>query len=118
MKSSDKTFTTNAFDAGISDPRNYRDAVIHDWQLLPKYQEHLVVYVIAETTPAELFFHLRDGELFIKDKPYSVTWIDNPALARASEILLVSLRFCKYMNKGYALVKTLKGNGTFKQLEY
>lgn len=118
MKSSDMNFTHKAFDAGVSDPRDYRDCVIHDWNLLPEYQKHLVVYVIAETTPADLFFHLKDGELFIKEKPYAVTWIDSPATARVSEILLVSLRFCKYMNKGYALVKTLRGHGQFKQLEY
>ena len=113
-----KSSSLRMIDAGIPDPRDYRDSVIHDWNLSDNYVKHLQVFIIRESTPAKLFLHLKDGELKIKQKYYSVIWVNPPETVREAEIVLVSLRFCKFLDRGYALVKILKGDGKFEELEY
>lgn len=115
-----KSSSLKMIDAGIADPRVYRDALIHDWFLPESMTKHLKVYILTETTPAQLFFNTRDGELKVKDKTYSLIWLNSPATVREARLVLVSLRFCKYLNRGYALVKLLQDpdNHEFSKLEY
>ena len=102
----------------IEDLRLYRDALIHDWYLAPQYQEKLSIFILRETTPEEFFFHFIDGELIVHGKLYSVTWCNSPEAVRKSAVLLLSLRFCKYLERGYVLVKVLMGNSEYDKLEY
>jgi hypothetical protein len=104
--------------AGIENPRLYRDALIHDWELAPEFISHLNVYILRETTPEQLFFHLNYGEIIVQGKQYSVVWCSSPSEVRLAEYLLISLRYCPHLERGYALVKILKGNSQFDKLEY
>lgn len=103
---------------GTLSPRDYRDALIHDWYLTDEYKKHLLMYMLAETTPEEFFAHTKDGELFLGDRSYSITYIHSPAILRKADYLVLSLRYCEKLQRGYVLVKVLEGNGQFKQLEY
>jgi len=103
---------------GIDNPRIYRDCLIHEWYLQPQYIEKLDIYILRETTPEKLFFNLKDGELKIKGKLYSVTWMNSPKEVRDSEVLLLSIRYCIFLERGYALIKVLKGDTTYDILEY
>jgi hypothetical protein len=108
-----------ALEAGIPNAREYRDALIHEWYLQPQYSEKLDIYVLRETTPEKLFFHLKDGELLVNGKSYSVTWINGTRACREANYLLVSLRYCRHLERGYALVKVLQGTSVeYLQLDY
>lgn len=114
-----KSSSLRMIDGGIGDPSKYRDAVIHDWNLAPEYRKHLTLFKILETTAPALFFHLRDGELSVRGKSYSVIWLNSPQTIRESPRILVSLRYCKYLERGYALVMVLKGEeAIFDILDY
>lgn len=113
-----KSSSVKLFEAGIADPKHYRDAVTNEWKIPDVYTKYLTMYVIRETTPQELFFRIRDGILWVKDKGYQVVWVDYPNEARESPYLLISLRYCKFLDRGYALVKVLKGDAQFDRLEY
>lgn len=115
-----KSSSLKMVEAGITNPREYRDALIHDWFLDGKYVKHLDIHVLRETPPSQFFFHLKDGELIVKGKSYSVVWINSPTMCREVPIILVSLRYCKYLDRGYALVKILRDSNKheFPQLEY
>jgi hypothetical protein len=104
--------------SGIADPRHYRDALIHEWYLQSDYREKLSVFILKETTKELFFFNIKDGELKIKGKQYSITWINSPSVCRENTFLLVSLRYCPLLERGYALVQVLKGDGQYEQLEY
>lgn len=99
------------------DPAKYRDSIIHEWYLDPVYAENLEVFIIRETTSTAFFDHVMDGEVKIKGHNFSVIWINSPAVCRKTRRLLVSIRYCKHLNRGYALVKVLDG-GQFNELEY
>lgn len=105
-------------DAGIPNPREYRDALIHDFHLDAKHQKFLKQYFLAEAMTRDLFMHIKDGELHIKKKSYSVIWIEPPSKVRDASVALVSLRWCDHLNRGYVLVKILRGDGQFSSLEY
>lgn len=106
-------------EAGIPEPNKYRDALIHNWYLDDDYRKALEQYFLRETTPEELFFHIdRDGELLIQGRSYSITWINGAKAIRESLQCLVSIRYCKYLNRGYALIKTKDGDFTNERLEY
>lgn len=113
-----KSSSLKMMDAGIKEPAFYRDSLIHNWYLDTDYQRHLKLYVLAETTPGQFFLNFKDGELIVKKRSYSVTWIDSPAVCRDTDFLLVSLRYCEHLKRGYALVKVLRGEGKFNELEY
>lgn len=116
-----KSSSLRLLEEGIENPREYRDMLIHDWFLRSDYADKLEIHILKETKPSELFFHLSDdGELLIRGRSYSVTWINSPAKVREAEFALVSLRFCKFLNRGYALIKVLQDpqNHEFEKLEY
>lgn len=113
-----KSSSIKMIDAGISNPREYRDSLIHDWELKPEYIEHLGMYILRETRPSTFFFHLKDGELTVKGRQYSIVWINSPKEIREAQHLLLSLRYCRFLERGYVLVKVLQGDGTFVELEY
>lgn len=105
---------------GIVNPSDYRDALIHTWYLRQEYANNLEVYILCETTVGEFIANQKDGELTIRGKKYSITWISSPAKINKSESrrLLVSIRYCRELDRGYALVKLLEGDGQFNVLEY
>lgn len=115
-----KSSSLKLIDAGIHNPREYRDALIHDWYLCIDYVQHLETYVLRETMPSEFYFHLKDGELLVKGRSYSVIWVNSPAAIKEVPYILISLRYCKYLERGYALVKILKdaSKHEFPKLEY
>lgn len=97
-------------EAGIPSPREYRDALIHEWYLSPIHAEKLVTYILLSIKTKELDKRIEDGEFYIEDKKYSVVWIDRPTEVYNNDWALLSFRFCKYLQIGYVLVKVLKGN--------
>ena len=110
-----------AMECGIQEPAKYRDALIHEWYLNPLYAEKLVMFTLLKITSKELELRIDKGELYIGDKQYSITWIDTPQAVyeSKSKYALISFRFCKYLNTGYALVKVLKGDHTeFNAVEH
>lgn len=113
-----KSSSLQMMDAGIPDPRDYRDNIIHEWYLTQNYIEKLSIYILRETPKEEFFFNVHDGELKVKGKLYSITWNNSPSKCREAKILLVSLRYCPFLDRGYALVRILKGNTQYQQLEY
>ena len=104
--------------SGIESPKEYRDSIIHDWYLPNKYKQHLSMYILAEAKVIEFFKHSNDGELLIKGKKYSITFIHSPEKLRKNTYCLISLRYSDLLERGYALVKVLEGNGQFNPLEY
>lgn len=104
-------------EANIQSPSEYRDSLIHAWALKEAYRKNLSIYLLRETTPEKFFFHMKDGELRIQGKLYSITWINSPKEVRECSIIVVSLRYCRILDRGYALVQTLK-EGQFDALEY
>lgn len=118
MKSSSLKSTAALAEMGV-DPSKYRDALIHEWYLQGEYAQHLEVYILRESSTETFFFHTKDGELTVKGKPYSVTWINSPAVIRQSYAhVLISLRYCRFLGRGYALVKGLEGEKVFDKMEY
>lgn len=113
-----KSSSLKMIDAGISNPREYRDELTNEWYPRPDYREHLEIFVLCETEPALLFFALKDGDIIVKGKSYSVTWINPPSKCREAKFLLVSLRYCRYLERGFALVKVLQGSNKYMELEY
>lgn len=114
-----KSSSIKMVDAGIADPRGYRDELINEWYMREDYAAHLTVYILRETRPELLFFHIKDGELFLGNKSYSIVWINPPSACREANRLLISLRYCSYLERGYALVKILQGsNHDYERLEY
>lgn len=115
-----KSSSLKLLDAGIEKPREYRDAIIHDWYLSSTYVSHLETHILRETRPSEFYFHMRDGELIVKGRSYSVIWINSPASIKEVPYILISLRYCRYLERGYALVKILKDSSKheFPKLEY
>jgi hypothetical protein len=113
-----KSSSLKMLDAGIANPREYRDMLVHDWFIREDYIKFLDIYLLRETTPAKLFFHMKDGELKVGGKYYSITWLNSPAKIRESGVVLVSLRYCRFLERGYALVKILQGDSEFPTLEY
>jgi hypothetical protein len=99
------------------DPSHYRDALIHDWFLEDMYSKQLEIFILKETTPQEFFDNIKDGEVRIKGRNYSVIWINSPSASRRARRLLISIRFCGLLHRGYALVKILE-KGQFDTLEY
>lgn len=113
-----KSSSLKMIDSGIKDPRAYRDALVHDFYVPEEYQKHLKMYLLAETHVGQMFLNIKDGELTVKNRQYSITWLDSPAIVRENSYALVSLRWCDYLHRGYALVKVLRGEGKFQTLEY
>lgn len=107
-----------AKELGLDNPREYRDALIHDWYLAPQFIEKLDIYILRESTPEKFFFNLKDGEVKVKGKLYSVTWCNSPVEVRQANFLLLSLRYCRHLERGYVLVKVLKGDTQYDTLEY
>lgn len=104
---------------GISNPSDYRDALIHEWYLRKEYATNLAMYMLKET-PIELFqANSKDGELTVQGKKYSITWIHSPSKIKKADTkrLLVSIRYCRDLDRGYVLVKLLE-TGQFEELEY
>jgi hypothetical protein len=104
--------------AGIPNAREYRDALIHEWYLQPHFADNLEIFVLRVTEPKDLFFHIRDGELLIGGRSYSITWVNGAKHCREANELLVSLRYCRYLERGYALVKLCVGDHNHERLEY
>lgn len=100
-----KSSSLKMIDAGISNPREYRDALIHEWHLKEEYRRHLVVFMLRYTTPQSFFRFMKDGELTIARKSHSVTWINHPNIIRGADRILVSVRYCGMLDRGYVLVK-------------
>ena len=114
-----KSSSLRLIDSGIKDPRAYRDSLVNDWSLPDEYTSKLGIYIQKETTPEAFFFHLKDGELKVKNKLFSVTWVNSPGTVREAKYVVVSLRYCNMLDRGYALVKTIKGDtAQFDRLEY
>lgn len=108
-----------AKEAGINNAREYRDALIHDWYLSPIFAEKLVVFIQRETPSKELFTRMKDGEIKIGGNTYSIVWINHPTeIKKKYSHALVSLRYCKHLERGYILVKALQGSGVFPELVY
>lgn len=108
-------------DAGVASPSEYRDNLIHNWYLSEEYSKHLTMHILRETESLDFFKHFsKDGELQVKEHFYSVTWINSPATIRKNKYCLVSLRYCPYLGRGYALVKVLfdSDKSEFPKLEY
>jgi len=103
---------------GIDNPRIYRDCLIHEWYLQPQYKEKLDIYILRETTPEKFFFNLKDGELKVKGKLYSISWMNSPKEVREAAFILLSIRYCRHLERGYCLVKVLKGDTQYDILEY
>ena len=118
MKSSSLLKAAKELGFTLDDVRIYRDELIHNWYLNPTYQEKLIVYILRETTTEKFFFNLKDGELRVKGKAYSVIWLNTPDTVKKASILLLSLRYCKYLDRGYAIVKVLLGDSEYSELEY
>lgn len=113
-----KSSSIKLVDAGIPNPSNYRDSLIHDWYLKDEYKDKLSIFILRETTKELFFFNVKDGELLVQGKQYSITWVSSPSACREHTFLLVSLRYCPHLDRGYALVQVLKGNGQYETLEY
>jgi hypothetical protein len=115
-----KSSSLKLVEAGIPNPREYRDAIIHDWYLNEDHIKHLDLHILRETRPSDFFFHVKDGELKVKGRSFSVIWVNSPAIIREAAFILISLRYCKHLERGYALVKVLKDapNHEFPKLEY
>lgn len=105
-------------DAGIANPREYRDELINEWYVRSDYLTHVQIYIVREAIPADVFFRIKDGELTIQNKQYSVTWINPPSACREAKNLLISLRFCKYLGHGFALIKILRGEAEYERLQF
>lgn len=95
---------------GITSPREYRDALIHEWYLDNRYICGLNVFFLRKLKPAVLLDTIKNGEFIHQGKSYSVTWISKPETIRKADWCLSSFRFCPYLNTGYVLIKSLKGD--------
>jgi len=92
--------------AGVENPREYRDKVIHEWFLTSEEIKYLTYYSLR-SIPIEKFFNSidEDGELWHNEYNYQLVWIHKPESVRQSGLAIVSFRFCDMLNCGYALVK-------------
>lgn len=114
-----KSSSLKLVDSGIANPSHYRDSLIHTWTLQDDYASHLQVYMLKETSVDDFLLHSKDGELFIQEKKYSLIYIHSPAKIKKADSrrLLLSIRYCRDLDRGYALVKILEV-GNFDRLEY
>lgn len=103
---------------GVIDPSHYRDSLIHEWYLRADYQNRLKFYILRESTVDNFLDNSNDGELKVKDRSYSITYISGLSKIRKADKVLISLRYCEYLERGYALVKILEGSGQFIEMEY
>lgn len=95
---------------GIDSPQAYRDSIIHDWYLKPELAKKLEVFLLRRLESWMLFKMLKDGEVTVGKKQFSIVWIDPPAkLREQNKDVLISLRYCPLLKCGYALIKDLKG---------
>jgi len=106
MKSSSLKLMT---EVGISNPREYRDMLIHDWFVPPEIKERLDLFFIAMSDSDELMYAINDGEVKVNGKNYSVIWIQSPETVYKNDKALMSFRYCRYLQRGYVLVKKLEG---------
>lgn len=112
-----KSSSLKLIDAGIKEPAKYRDALIHSWYLPDEYSAHLEVYIQRETLTYLFFTHIQHGELSIAHKKYSITFIQPINKLKQYKRLLISIRYCRDLDRGYALVKGLD-SGQFENLVY
>lgn len=106
MKSSSLNLITKH---GIKNPAEYRDTLVHSWYLSDETSSKLEVFFQRKLETDMLFRMIRDGEITVGRKEYSVIWIDSPLKIRKVRDALISFRYCPLLKCGYALVKELKG---------
>lgn len=94
---------------GIEHPKEYRDAVIHEWYLLPHILKHLHLYFLAKEKGSNLRNVIKNGELIVGNHSYSVIWLNRPEKCYNEEYCLLSFRYCTHLECGYVLIKTLQG---------
>lgn len=103
---------------GVTNPSHYRDSLIHEWYLRQDYQDRLKHYILRSSSVDDFLDNSNDGELKVKDRSYSITYINGLSKIRKADKVLISLRYCEYLERGYALVKILEGSGQFIGMEY
>lgn len=105
MKSSSIRGLTSLTKLNIN-PREYRDAVIHDWDLKDTFRKQLGLYMLRKVSGPALLNKVVNGEIVVNQEPYSVIWVSGPAKVKKTQTVLLSLRYCDMLNRGYALIKT------------
>jgi hypothetical protein len=78
----------------------------------------LILYILRSSTVDDFLDNSLDGELKVQDKSYSITYISGLSKIKKADMVLISLRYCDYLERGYALVKVLEGSGQFIEMEY
>jgi len=94
---------------GIRSPREYRDSLIHDWYLKEETINYLEEYLLRSVSAENLFEMVIDGEIQLGKHKYQLIWIHKPASVRQTGKAIVSFRYCKFLNCGYALVRKQDG---------
>lgn len=110
-----------ATEHGVSSPRAYRDALIHDWFLSNEDKCTLETFFLAKEYSQELKDHIKNGAFWIDNKEYHITWIHKPETVFKAEFALLSFRYCKLLNCGYVLIKELSPEdnpNSFNFVEY
>jgi hypothetical protein len=86
--------------------REYRDALIHDWNFHQLEWKAPSVYLLGKVLASKLFAKIQDGEIKIQGHQYSVIWVSGPMrIRKEGAYCLVSLRYCTLLNRGYALIR-------------
>lgn len=89
----------------VDNPREFRDKIIHDWFLTSEEVRHLHKHLLSAIPVEEFFDKIEHGQIQHGDYAYQVVWIHKAASVKKSGKAIVSFRYCKFLNCGYALVK-------------
>lgn len=90
----------------IPSPREYRDTLVHEWYL-PDWitAEHLSAFFVRTLPASTLNNIIKDGEIIVAERSYSVIWLNGPAKIRRNGMCIMSFRYCKHLRSGYVLIK-------------
>src|SRR5260221_6445973 len=102
MRSSSLKLLNNS---GIDHPREFRDKLIHEWYLQWEEIKYLDEHLLTAIPIEEFFSKIKEGEIQWGRFTYQIIWIQKPESIKKSGLAIVSFRFCKFLNCGYALVK-------------
>lgn len=90
---------------GIKSPQKYRDALIHEWYVPEEYKQHLQQHFLVREAGGVLSNRIKEGTITVGSYIYEVVWIHKPQTVYKERYALLSFRYCKYLNCGYALIK-------------
>lgn len=90
---------------GISSPREYRDKLIHDWELHLETSRHLRHFFKRKCSSKFLFDNLHNGEIHVGGTTYSVIWVSKPNYIKRIGEVILSFRYCEMLLAGYVMVK-------------